>query len=117
MRSTLIGVFSPAVMPNFSRKRLSPVPQSPPTEISAGAGMRRERVVKAVTSDMQNASGRLVVRYVLGRLSPDEEAAIAILDYALHYAESEQGRVPLARGREGAFHHPHAAAGILCWVN
>jgi len=34
------------------------------------------------------------VCYVLGRFTPDEEAATAILDYAVHYAASEHGRVP-----------------------
>lgn len=34
------------------------------------------------------------VSYVLGRFTPDEDAARAILDYAVHYAASEHGRVP-----------------------
>ncbi|WP_260925268.1 DUF1636 domain-containing protein [Novosphingobium sp. 9] len=34
------------------------------------------------------------VGYVLGRFTPDREAATALLDYAAHYAESEHGRVP-----------------------
>ena len=34
------------------------------------------------------------VGYVLGRFTPDADAARAILDYAVHYAASEHGRVP-----------------------
>lgn len=45
------------------------------------------------------------VGYVLGRFSPDEEAATAILDYALHYAESEHGRVPFKQWPEGVKGH------------
>lgn len=36
------------------------------------------------------------VGYVLGRFAPDEEAARAILDYAVHYAASAHGRVAFA---------------------
>ncbi|MCI4589361.1 DUF1636 domain-containing protein [Sphingobium sp. BYY-5] len=36
------------------------------------------------------------VGYVLGRFQPDDEAARAILDYAVHYAASEHGRVPFS---------------------
>ena len=32
--------------------------------------------------------------YVLGRFTPDQEAARAILDYALAYTESAEGSVP-----------------------
>lgn len=34
------------------------------------------------------------VGYVLGRFTPDEESARAILDYAVHHAASAHGRVP-----------------------
>jgi predicted metal-binding protein len=34
------------------------------------------------------------VGYVLGRFTPDAEAATALLDYAVHYAASDHGRVP-----------------------
>lgn len=45
------------------------------------------------------------VSYVLGRFTPDEEAARAILDYAAHYAASEHGRVPFAQWPEGVKGH------------
>ncbi|MFC3444107.1 DUF1636 domain-containing protein [Sphingobium rhizovicinum] len=45
------------------------------------------------------------VGYVLGRFTPDEEAARAILDYAAHYAESEHGRVPFADWPQGVKGH------------
>ncbi|KTE39269.1 MULTISPECIES: DUF1636 domain-containing protein [unclassified Sphingopyxis] len=45
------------------------------------------------------------VGYVLGRFAPDEEAARAILDYAVHYAASEHGRVAYALWPEGVKGH------------
>jgi len=45
------------------------------------------------------------VSYVLGRFTPDEEAARAILDYAVHYAASEHGRVPFSQWPEGVKGH------------
>ncbi|OYX16705.1 MAG: metal-binding protein [Sphingomonadales bacterium 32-67-7] len=45
------------------------------------------------------------VSYVLGRFTPDEIAARAILDYAAHYAASEHGRVPYADWPEGVKGH------------
>lgn len=45
------------------------------------------------------------VGYVLGRFSPDEETAIAILDYAVHYAASEHGRVPFKQWPQGVKGH------------
>lgn len=45
------------------------------------------------------------VSYVLGRFAPDEEAARAILDYALHYASSEHGRVPFRDWPQGVKGH------------
>lgn len=45
------------------------------------------------------------VGYVLGRFTPDEEAATAILDYALHYAASEHGRVPFKQWPQGVKGH------------
>jgi predicted metal-binding protein len=45
------------------------------------------------------------VGYVLGRFTPDEEAATAILDYAVHYAESEHGRVPFKQWPQGVKGH------------
>jgi predicted metal-binding protein len=45
------------------------------------------------------------VSYVLGRFAPDEEAARAILDYALHYAASEHGRVPFRDWPQGVKGH------------
>lgn len=45
------------------------------------------------------------VSYVLGRFTPDEDAARAILDYAVHYAESEHGRVPFKQWPEGVKGH------------
>lgn len=49
------------------------------------------------------APGR--VGYVLGRFTPDEDAARAILDYAVHYADSEHGRVAYAAWPEGVKGH------------
>jgi predicted metal-binding protein len=45
------------------------------------------------------------VGYVLGRFTPDAEAARAILDYAVHYAASDHGRVPFARWPQGVKGH------------
>ncbi|MAL24771.1 MAG: metal-binding protein [Croceicoccus sp.] len=45
------------------------------------------------------------VGYVLGRFTPDEDAATAILDYAVHYAASEHGRVPFKQWTQGVKGH------------
>ncbi|WP_298400957.1 DUF1636 domain-containing protein [Sphingobium sp.] len=45
------------------------------------------------------------VGYVLGRFTPDEAAARAILDYAAHHANSEHGRVPFADWPQGVKGH------------
>jgi predicted metal-binding protein len=45
------------------------------------------------------------VGYVLGRFTPDEDAARAILDYAVHYAASEHGRVRFADWPQGVKGH------------
>jgi predicted metal-binding protein len=45
------------------------------------------------------------VGYVLGRFEPGEDSARAILDYAVHYAESEHGRVPYSKWPEGVKGH------------
>ena len=45
------------------------------------------------------------VGYVLGRFAPDDEAARAILDYAIEYAASEHGRVAYALWPEGVKGH------------
>ena len=45
------------------------------------------------------------VSYVLGRFAPDDEAARAILDYAVHYAASEHGRVPFSQWPAGVKGH------------
>ena len=45
------------------------------------------------------------VGYVLGRFTPNEDAARAILDYAVHYADSEHGRVAYADWPEGVKGH------------
>ena len=45
------------------------------------------------------------VGYVLGRFAPDAEAARAILDYAVHYAASEHGRVSFADWPQGVKGH------------
>lgn len=45
------------------------------------------------------------VSYVLGRFTPDDEAARAILDYAVHYATSEHGRVRYADWPQGVKGH------------
>jgi predicted metal-binding protein len=43
--------------------------------------------------------------YILGRFSPDDQAAQAILDYAVRYAESEHGQVPYSQWPEGVKGH------------
>ena len=45
------------------------------------------------------------VGYVLGRFTPDAEAARAILDYSLHHAASEEGRVPFRDWPQGVKGH------------
>ncbi|PZU59178.1 MAG: metal-binding protein [Sphingobium sp.] len=45
------------------------------------------------------------VGYVLGRFTPDEDAARAILDYAVQYAHSEHGRVPFRDWPQGVKGH------------
>ena len=45
------------------------------------------------------------VGYVLGRFVPGEEAATALLDYAVHYAASEHGRVPFKDWPQGVKGH------------
>ena len=45
------------------------------------------------------------VSYVLGRFAPDEEAARAILDYAVHYAASAHGRVAFRDWPQGVKGH------------
>ncbi|MDO7836671.1 DUF1636 domain-containing protein [Sphingobium sp. HBC34] len=45
------------------------------------------------------------VGYVLGRFSPDMDAARAILDYAVAYADSAHGRVPFKQWPQGVKGH------------
>ncbi len=45
------------------------------------------------------------IGYVLGRFTPDADAARAILDYAVGYAASEHGRVPFAEWPQGVKGH------------
>jgi predicted metal-binding protein len=45
------------------------------------------------------------VGYVLGRFTPEEDSARAILDYAVEYAASEHGRVPFAKWPQGVKGH------------
>jgi len=45
------------------------------------------------------------VGYVLGRFQGDDNSARAILDYAVHYAASEHGRVPFSLWPEGVKGH------------
>jgi predicted metal-binding protein len=45
------------------------------------------------------------VGYVLGRFTPDVEAATAILDYAVHHAASDEGRVPFRDWPQGVKGH------------
>ena len=45
------------------------------------------------------------VGYVLGRFAPDDEAAQAILDYAVHHAASDEGRVPFRDWPQGVKGH------------
>ena len=45
------------------------------------------------------------IGYVLGRFEPDEDAARAILDYAVHYAASAEGRVPFSDWPQGVKGH------------
>lgn len=43
--------------------------------------------------------------YVLGRFTPDEDSARAILDYAVEYAASDHGQVPFAKWPQGVKGH------------
>ncbi|MBB4640414.1 DUF1636 domain-containing protein [Rhizorhapis suberifaciens] len=45
------------------------------------------------------------VAYILGRFTPDTDAARAILDYAVLYAESDHGRVPFGQWPQGVKGH------------
>lgn len=45
------------------------------------------------------------VGYVLGRFMPGIDAARAILDYAVHHAASEEGRVPFREWPQGVKGH------------
>ncbi|MDE1917469.1 MAG: DUF1636 domain-containing protein [Sphingomonadales bacterium] len=45
------------------------------------------------------------VGYVLGRFTPDAEAATALLDYAVDYAASDHGRVPFKQWPQGVKGH------------
>jgi predicted metal-binding protein len=45
------------------------------------------------------------VGYVLGRFTPDTDAARAILDYAVHHAASAEGRVPFRDWPQGVKGH------------
>lgn len=45
------------------------------------------------------------ISYIMGRFTPDEQAARAILDYALHYAASEHGQVRFADWPDGVKGH------------
>ncbi|PXA92001.1 metal-binding protein [Nostoc sp. 3335mG] len=45
------------------------------------------------------------VGYVMGRFAPDADAARAILDYAVAYADSEHGRVAYSEWPEGVKGH------------
>ncbi len=45
------------------------------------------------------------VGYVMGRFTPDTDAARAILDYALAYAQSEEGKVPFKSWPQGVKGH------------
>ena len=45
------------------------------------------------------------IGYVLGRFAGDEDSARVILDYAVHYAASEHGRVAYALWPEGVKGH------------
>lgn len=45
------------------------------------------------------------IGYVLGRFTPDEDAARAILDYAVRHAASEHGRVPFREWPQGVKGH------------
>ncbi|MHA6720250.1 DUF1636 domain-containing protein [Sphingomonas sp. RS6] len=45
------------------------------------------------------------IGYVMGRFEPDEDAARAILDYAVEYAASEHGQVAYSKWPEGVKGH------------
>jgi predicted metal-binding protein len=45
------------------------------------------------------------IGYVLGRFTPDIDSARAILDYAVHHAASEEGRVPFRDWPQGVKGH------------
>lgn len=43
--------------------------------------------------------------YILGRFAPDAEAATAILDFAVHHADSAEGQVPFRQWPQGVKGH------------
>lgn len=45
------------------------------------------------------------IGYLLGRFTPDADAARALLDYAVAYGESEHGRVPFKQWPQGVKGH------------
>lgn len=45
------------------------------------------------------------IGYVLGKFMPNADAAKALLDYAVHYADSKDGRVPYSHWPEGVKGH------------
>lgn len=45
------------------------------------------------------------IGYVLGKFTPDADAAKALLDYAVHYADSKDGRVAYSQWPEGVKGH------------
>ena len=77
----------------------------PPARRAPFAGLLRSGRSRArPLRDMKlRAPGK--VGYVLGRFAPDEDAATALLDYAVHYAESEHGRVPFKQWPKGVKGH------------
>lgn len=45
------------------------------------------------------------ISYVLGKFTPDDASAKALLDYAVHYAASPDGRVPYSQWPDGVKGH------------
>ncbi len=45
------------------------------------------------------------ISYVLGKFTPDDTSATALLDYAVHYADSVDGRVPYSQWPDGVKGH------------
>ena len=72
----------------------------------AGIAVRRQSCLMGCDRHCNIAiQGEGKLSYVLGRFTPDAEAAQAIVDYAKAYSESESGQVPYKQWPQGVKGH------------